>query len=73
MQKSVTLHDVEVEISDAEIEVEVECDSVTVYKDASGQAEVTLTEETLDQCDRDDIEWLLKVLNEKLKELSESD
>ena len=73
MQKSVTLYDVEVEISDAEIEVEVECDSVTVYKDASGQAEITLTEETFDQCDRDDIEWLLKVLDAKLKELSESD
>ena len=73
MQKSITLYNVEVEISDAEIEVEVECDSVTVYKDASGEAEVTLTEDNFDQCDRDDIEWLLKVLNAKLKELLESD
>ena len=73
MRKSITLYNVEAEISDAEFEVEVECDSVTVYKDATGEAEVTLTKETFDQCDRDDIEWLLKVLDAKLKELSESE
>jgi len=73
MRNSITLYNVDAEISDAEIEVEVEYDSVTVYKDASGEAEVTLTEETFDQCDRDDIVWLQKVLDAKLKELSESD
>jgi len=73
MRKSITLYNVEAEISDAEIEVEVECDSITVYKDASGEAEVTLTEDSFDQCDLDDIKWLQNIVDKKLFELSESD
>jgi len=72
MQDTITLYDIEAALTEAEVEIDVEGDSIVCYKDATGQGEITLNAKDFDQCDHDDIQWLLKVLNEKLKELSAS-
>ena len=70
---TITMNDINTTIQDAELEIDVEGNSVFLYREVDGDGDITLFEEDFEQCTIAEVEWLLKVLNERLKELTASE
>ena len=73
MLNTITMNEINAAIQDAEVEIDVEGTSVYLYRDVDGDADITLHEEDFEQCSLEEIEWLMRVLNERLKELTASE